>query len=100
MELTQDKIIFEGLDATNQAHQYLAYLIVNFASKATKVQDKVIQPENEKFAFRVWLVRMGWKGTEGKKERQSLYRNLTGNSAFCTSESKDRWEAKWAKKKA
>ena len=57
-----------------------------------KVQIK--QPENEKFVFRTWLTRLGWKGSEGKMERNLLYRNLNGNTAFCTEESKIRWEAK------
>ena len=57
-----------------------------------KVQIK--QPENEKFVFRTWLTRLGWKGAEGKMERNLLYKNLNGNTAFCTEESKIRWEAK------
>ena len=57
-----------------------------------KVQIK--QPENEKFVFRTWLTRLGWKGSEGKMERNLLYKNLNGNTAFCTEESKIRWEAK------
>ena len=57
-----------------------------------KVQIK--QPENEKFVFRTWLTRLGWKGAKGKMERNLLYRNLNGNTAFCTEESKIRWEAK------
>ena len=57
------------------------------------------QPENEKFAFRSWLTKLGWKGAEGKMERNLLYRNLDGNTAFCTEESKIRWEAKHKKGK-
>ena len=60
-----------------------------------KVQIK--QPENEKFVFRTWLTRLGWKGAKGKMERNLLYRNLNGNTAFCTEESKIRWEAKHKK---
>ena len=55
--------------------------------------------ENEKFAFRSWLTKLGWKGAEGKMERNLLYRNLNGNTAFCTEESKIRWEAKHKKGK-
>ena len=58
---------------------------------------KVKKPENEKFALRTWLTRLGWKGSEGKMERNLLYRNLNGNTAFCTEESKIRWEAKHKK---
>ena len=59
----------------------------------------VKQPENEKFAFRSWLTKLGWKGAEGKMERNLLYKNLNGNTAFCTEESKIRWEAKHKKGK-
>ena len=58
---------------------------------------QIKQPENEKFAFRSWLTKLGWKGSEGKMERNLLYRNLDGNTAFCTEESKIRWEAKHKK---
>ena len=58
---------------------------------------QIKQPENEKFAFRSWLTKLAWKGSEGKTERNLLYRNLNGNTAFCTEESKIRWEAKHKK---
>ena len=50
-------------------------------------------PDNEKFAFRIWLIRLGWKGITGKKERILLYKNLKGNTAFCTPESREVWIA-------
>jgi hypothetical protein len=38
--------------------------------------------ENEKFAFRVFLIRLGFVGDEYKTARKILLRNLSGNSAF------------------
>ena len=38
--------------------------------------------ENEKFAFRVFLIQLGFVGDEYKAARKLLLRNLTGNSAF------------------
>ena len=58
---------------------------------------KIKRPENEKFALRTWLIRLGWKGAEGKAERNLLYKNLAGNTAFCTPSSKARWEEKHKK---
>ena len=58
---------------------------------------EIKRPENEKFALRTWLIRLGWKGAEGKVERNLLYKNLAGNTAFCTPSSKARWEAKHKK---
>ena len=38
--------------------------------------------ENEKFAFRVFLIRLGFVGDEYKVARKILLNNLSGNSAF------------------
>lgn len=38
--------------------------------------------ENEKFAFRVFLIRLGFVGDEYKAARKILLHKLTGNSAF------------------
>ena len=38
--------------------------------------------DNEKFAFRVFLIRLGFVGDEYKTARKILLRNLSGNSAF------------------
>lgn len=43
-------------------------------------KDKTV--ENEKFAFRVFLIRLGFVGDEYKTARKILLRNLSGNSAF------------------
>ncbi len=44
---------------------------------------------NEKYAFRVWLVRLGMVGPEYKTARSILLRNLSGNSAFRTEDQKE-----------
>ena len=38
--------------------------------------------ENEKYAFRCFLLRLGFIGAEYKTERKILLKNLTGSSAF------------------
>lgn len=38
--------------------------------------------ENEKYAFRCFLLRLGFIGAEFKGERKILLKNLTGSSAF------------------
>lgn len=52
------------------------------AKNQQRVTAKEHQVENEKFAFRVFLVRLGFVGDEYKTARKILLRNLTGNSAF------------------
>ena len=39
-------------------------------------------PSNEKYAFRCFLLRLGFIGDEYKAARKILLRNLTGNTAF------------------
>jgi hypothetical protein len=38
--------------------------------------------DNEKFTFRVFLIRLGFVGDEYKVTRRILLRNLSGNSAW------------------
>ena len=38
--------------------------------------------ENEKYAFRCFLLRLGFIGTEYKTDRKILLQNLSGSSAF------------------
>lgn len=40
------------------------------------------QPENEKYTFRTWLLRLGMIGDEFKTARQHLLKNLEGNIAW------------------
>ncbi|NCC69938.1 MAG: virulence protein, partial [Clostridia bacterium] len=45
--------------------------------------------ENEKYAFRCFLLRLGFIGSEYKSERKILLANLTGSSAFKNGQTKD-----------
>ena len=59
---------------------------VNSLCKMTKEAKRVTAKEkivdNEKYAFRCFLLRLGFIGTEYKAERKILLRNLSGSSAF------------------
>lgn len=52
------------------------------AKKQQRVTAKEHPVDNEKFAFRVFLIRLGFVGDEYKSARKVLLRNLSGNSAF------------------
>lgn len=52
------------------------------AKEHHRVTAKDKSVENEKFAFRVFLIRLGFVGDEYKTARKILLRNLSGNSAF------------------
>ncbi len=56
--------------------------IVKAAKEATRVHPDTQKPENEKFTFRSWLLRLGYKGADSREARRILMKNLKGNSAF------------------
>ena len=111
LELKKDHLVFTCFESLidpemKQAAASLFRLIsasitekTNGGKRLNLHKVEVKRLENEKFAFRSWLTKLGWKGAEGKMERNLLYRNLNGNTAFCTEESKIRWEAKHKKSK-
>ncbi|SFR94861.1 virulence protein [Anaeromicropila populeti] len=87
IEITEDTIAFPWfstmpkLDEVNAYTQLIAALCK--MSKAQKrVNAKVTAPENEKYAFRCFLLRLGFIGDEYKASRKILLRRLSGNSAF------------------
>lgn len=66
---------------TEAAIQFVAAL--NKTSKEFKQSSpKPTETDNEKFTFRVFLIRLGFIGDEYKKARKILLSNLEGNSAF------------------
>ena len=42
--------------------------------------------------MRIWLLRLGFGGAEGKEVRNLLLKNLKGNSAFRTEANKEKWQ--------
>ena len=101
-----NSLVFSGFCSEDAMRQRANSLILEYLFKfaSSKPQKKISlknlkvkMPENEKFSFRIWLIRLGWKGNDNKKERNILYKKLSGNTAFCTQESKDRWEVKHSK---
>lgn len=65
-----------------------------------RIQAKKVNDENEKYAMRIWLTRLGMNGPEYKEVRRTLMRNLSGHSAFRTEEEKQRWMDRHAAKEA
>ena len=53
-------------------------------SKIKRVFSDRCKITNEKYTFRVWLMRLGMMGSEYKTARKLLLRNLKGNAAFRT----------------
>ena len=56
--------------------------LCNFAKKQTRITATEKQVDNEKYAFRCFLLRLGFIGDEYKQTRKILLKNLEGSSAF------------------
>jgi len=82
-----DRIEFGWFHPTDaQAEIGAYYQLVQKLCEMAKTQKRVTateQPvENEKYAFRCFLLRLGFIGAEYKESRKILLKNLSGNSAF------------------
>ena len=61
-------------------HFIAALCEMSIAQKRISATEKLA--ENEKYAFRCFLLRLGFIGSEYKEERKILLENLSGSSAF------------------
>nr|DAG75151.1 MAG TPA: Putative amidoligase enzyme [Caudoviricetes sp.] len=88
---TNEEIRFTGFADTDAkeslcAEMQLASFMNKQALSQKRIQPKAVRKENEKYFFRIWLIRMGMKGNAYKETRKLLLQNLSGNCAFCTEE--------------
>ena len=65
-----------------QAYTHFIAAICKMAKDAKRVTAKETAVNNEKYAFRCFLLRLGFIGAEYKTDRKILLKNLTGSSAF------------------
>ena len=76
---------FEGRDLDADETKTYTHLIASLCEMARnqkRIAAKDRETENDKYAFRCFLLRLGFIGAEYKTERKILLRNLSGNSAF------------------
>lgn len=75
---------FSAHSSSDEVDAYTRF--INRLSASAKEQKRVTAKEkaveNEKFDFRVFLIRIGFVGDEYKSARKILLKNLSGNSAF------------------
>ena len=69
-------------DAVNAYTHFISALCEMSREMAKRVTATEKPVENEKYAFRCFLLRLGFIGSEYKAERKILLKNLTGSSAF------------------
>ena len=87
IEITEEKINFTWFPYTTDSDEMAAYTqfisrLCDMARDAKSVSSKPTETDNDKYAFRCFLLRLGFIGKEYKTARKILIRNLTGNSAF------------------
>lgn len=69
-------------DGDADAYACFITMLCEFAKNLQRVVNKPDASDNEKYAFRCFLLRLGMIGEEYKPVRRVLLRNLTGSSAF------------------
>lgn len=65
-----------------QAYMKFITAMVEMAKNQKRITSKEKTVDNEKYAFRCFLLRLGFIGAEYKTDRKILLRNLSGSSAF------------------
>lgn len=87
VELDQDRVYFPwftgDMDTESlQAYTHLIRSLCRMSRDQSRINKTHHTVENERYAFRCFLLRLGFVGSEYKTERKILLRNLTGSAAF------------------
>lgn len=86
IEVTDEKVSFPWFTQMDgdsaKAYTHLVSALCEMARNAKRVTATEKEVDNEKYAFRCFLLRLGFIGAEYKTERKILLKNLTGSSAF------------------
>jgi hypothetical protein len=87
INITEDKIEFPWFSrelTPEETNAYLLFLtqLCKLSKELKHASSKPVETDNEKYAFRTWLLRMGFIGPDFKTARKILLKNLSGSSAF------------------
>lgn len=99
LKITTEKVIFTGFPTASDhehltAFAQLAVLMNQQAISQKRIQAKDVNDENEKYALRTWLLRLGMNGPDFKETRKILMENLSGHAAFRTDEEAQKFLAR------
>ena len=102
--IERDKLTFSTLPETEdpdvlRTFTTLCAMMNKQVLTQQRIQAKAVGADNEKYAMRIWLLRLGMNGPEYKDERKILMQNLSGNCAFRTEEEKARWQQRQNEKR-
>lgn len=103
-EILEDRISFSGFPAAPDKEHFMAWgqlvaLMNNQALSQDRIQAKAVDDSNEKYSFRVWMVRIGMNGPDFKETRKILMENLSGHAAFRTEEQAEAFKEKEQRKR-
>lgn len=89
--LTEDRVAFPWYKrplgtGESMATMHFITAICRMAKNAKRITAKEKEVPNDKYAFRCFLLRLGFIGSEFKETRKRLLQRLEGSSAFRTTE--------------
>ena len=98
LTFADSKVNFTGFPMTDDPDKAKAFVqlvsIMNrHALEMKRIQAKEVNDDNEKYAFRIWLLRIGMNSDEYKTARKLLMENLSGHAAFRTKAEEEKWKA-------
>ncbi len=104
IEFDSEKVSFTGFPPFSDAGEAEVFMqlveaVGRAAQKQKRIQPKEVSEENEKYAFRTWMVRIGLGGAKYKEARKRLLRDLSGNGAFRTDADREKWNQKMKERK-
>ena len=94
INLLDDRLAFDWFPADSTPEEINAYTafiaaLCAMARNQKRITAKGKTVDNEKYAFRCFLLRLGFIGAEHKQTRKILLRNLSGSSAFKAGQPKE-----------
>ena len=94
INLLDDRLAFDWFPADSTPEEVNAYTafvaaLCEMARTQNRITAKEKEVDNEKYAFRCFLLRLGFIGAEHKQTRKILLRNLSGSSAFKAGQKKE-----------
>ena len=93
-----DRVSFPWWDrqpGSEETQSYMAFLaaLCKMTKEAKRITAKETEVESEKYAFRCFLLRLGFIGNDCKPQRKILMSRLSGSAAFSNKEKADAFNA-------
>lgn len=87
VQITEDRVCFPWFKEVKapevmKAYEHFISALCRLSMEQNRVSAKEKEVENEKYAFRCFLLRLGFIGDEFKEDRKILLANLEGSSAW------------------